>query len=226
MGRRREPRTDANLRVQVWGTDANGKSFIQSARTLNISGQGAVLEGIGCRLRVGEILRIQCGEQKANFQVVWVGEAGTLKSTQIGVKCLVPDRCIWSVPAPQPEHDTYVVRHSSDRRTEPRQGTSLKVELREDGASAPMWATTEDVSLGGCFIKMLAPLKTGTRLEVRIWIGSEKIWSRGVVRTSEPGNGFGVEFTYMPDVDVRILKTYLDSLPTRSRPGKAGSTPC
>ena len=89
----------------------------------------------------------------------------------------------------------------------------MKVELREDGSPAPLWGTTEDISLGGCFVTMDAPLKPGAALEIIVWIGGEKIWSRAVVRTSEPGSGFGVEFTYMPDRDVRILKSYLESLP-------------
>jgi hypothetical protein len=214
----------ANLPVQLWGTDAQGKPFMQSARTVNISAQGGVLEGVAFPVRVGEIIRVQCGDQKANFQVMWVGQPGTRREGQIGIKSLVSERFIWTVARPEPRQDTFNLPRSADRRTEQRQGTALNVEIREDGAPAPVWATTEDISIGGCFVQMLAPFKAGTALQVHVWIGSEKIWSRAVVRTSEPGVGFGLEFTYMPDPDLRILKTYLESLPVKSRAGKAGPT--
>ena len=223
MGRRREPRVQAKLPVQVWGTDAQGKRFMQSAQTANVSATGAVLEGIAVPVRAGEVIRVQCGDQKANFQVVWVGQPGTSKSGQMALKALVPGRWIWSAPVPVMKQDAFVLPRSAERRTEPRQGTALKVELRQDGAAAPLWAATEDISLGGCFVLMAAPLKAGAALEITIWIGTEKVWSRAAVRTSEPGVGFGVEFTYMPDRDVRVLKGYLESLPPKPKPPAQGT---
>jgi hypothetical protein len=199
--------------VQVWGTDAQGKPFMQSAHTANVSEQGVVLEGIAVPVRAGEIVRVQCGDQKANFQVVRAGEPGTEKGGQVALKALVPGRWIWAMPVPVAKQDSYVLPRAAERRSERRRGSALKVELREDGSPAPLWGTTEDISLGGCFVTMDAPLKPGAALEIIVWIGGEKIWSRAVVRTSEPGSGFGVEFTYMPDRDVRILKSYLESLP-------------
>ena len=45
VDRRREPRVESNLEVLIWGTDAQGLPFAQTALARNISGEGTLLSG-------------------------------------------------------------------------------------------------------------------------------------------------------------------------------------
>lgn len=78
MDRRQSPRVEVQLPVQVWGMDAHGRPFITPALVTNMSAGGLVLQGVVRRIRVGEVLDIRMGSEKAQFRVVWVGAAGDL----------------------------------------------------------------------------------------------------------------------------------------------------
>ncbi len=80
----------------MWGMDSTGKPFSQTARTVDISGQGARLAGITGPKQLGDVIGVQHGDQKARFQVVWVGANGTAEQGQIGIACLDAGRCIWA----------------------------------------------------------------------------------------------------------------------------------
>ena len=60
--------------VKLWGIDAEGRVFSQSARAYPGADQEAALEGIQVALRVGDFIRLQCEDRKANFLVVEVNE--------------------------------------------------------------------------------------------------------------------------------------------------------
>ena len=72
----RELRVHLQLDVRVWGIDALGKPFSQTARTIEISALGARLTGIE-RVQKGDIIGLQYADAKARFRVVWSGEPGT-----------------------------------------------------------------------------------------------------------------------------------------------------
>jgi hypothetical protein len=44
--RRREPRTDVDIVLTVWGVDTRGDRFLQEARAREISLSGALLSGL------------------------------------------------------------------------------------------------------------------------------------------------------------------------------------
>lgn len=68
----------------------------QSAHTIDISNSGARLGGIAGALEAGEILMLECGNQKAPFRVVWAGARGTATEHQAGLECLTPSASIWT----------------------------------------------------------------------------------------------------------------------------------
>jgi len=115
MGRRREERLQVNLPVRVWGMDRNGKPFIQSARTVDVTRLGGRLRDLFCLEKKGEIIRIQHGGQKANFKITWVGNPGTAEAGQVGIYCIEPDKYIWGVSLPKKAGpDTYKVADESE----------------------------------------------------------------------------------------------------------------
>lgn len=88
MGYRREERIPLQVSALVSGLDRSGRAFTQEARTLDISSVGARISGITFQLDPGSILCIQLGDRKARFQVLWVGEPGSEREGEIGLKCI------------------------------------------------------------------------------------------------------------------------------------------
>jgi CheY-like chemotaxis protein len=88
MGYRREERVPLQVPALVSGLDRGGRAFIQSAKTLDISTEGARITGLNCQLDPGSVLSIQLGNRKARFEVLWIGEPGSSRAGEIGLKCI------------------------------------------------------------------------------------------------------------------------------------------
>lgn len=91
MDRRRHPRVDTELSVQLWGIDSFLQPFAQPAHVRNISSSGMVVCGMKHSVAVGTILEIKLGREKAEFRVVWVGQAGTRRQGEIGLAKLAAE---------------------------------------------------------------------------------------------------------------------------------------
>jgi hypothetical protein len=102
-GTRKTPRIPKTLRVVVKGGDAEGHYFIQTAYTVDLSQEGARLDGVGFLTTPGQIIEIRRLWRKAKFRVVWTGQLGTAESSHIGVFRLQPEKDIWHVPLPGAE---------------------------------------------------------------------------------------------------------------------------
>lgn len=83
MDRRQSPRVSVQLPVNVWGMDAFGQPFTCSAMVTNMSTGGLVLRGVLRRLRIGDTLDISMGATKAQFRIIWLGEA-----TEVGLQAI------------------------------------------------------------------------------------------------------------------------------------------
>jgi len=92
---RREPRGESGLQILIWGIDAKGARFAQSALARNISGQGALLYGVEQHLRAGDLVGIRYGERRARFRVVWTRNSESEKRVQAAVQRLEEDACPW-----------------------------------------------------------------------------------------------------------------------------------
>ncbi len=97
---RQEYRIAKVVRVSVRGVDRNGNSFLQSANAIDLSRNGARLDGVGFLTWPGETIEVKRGWKKARFRVVWVGQPGTQQANQIGICSLEPDKSIWGIPFP------------------------------------------------------------------------------------------------------------------------------
>jgi hypothetical protein len=99
MAKRRENRVNVPLSVRLWGLDRDGKVFSQNVKTLNIATSGARLYGVTANLEPGFMVGVQCGNMRARFVVVWVGEKGSLNEGQLGLR--TAKNGIWNVALPQ-----------------------------------------------------------------------------------------------------------------------------
>lgn len=94
---RKQPRTPRTLRVNVEGTDSRGHRFQQSAYTVDLSRDGARLDGIGFLTSPGQTIKVRRLWRKKSFRVVWIGQVGTDQSNQVGIFGLQAEKDIWRV---------------------------------------------------------------------------------------------------------------------------------
>lgn len=102
---RRERRVTIPISVRLWGLGSDGKVFSQNVKTLNIATSGARLYGVTAALERGFIVGLQCGNMRARFMVVWVGEKGTSREGQIGLRAA--ENGIWSVALPRASDEDF-----------------------------------------------------------------------------------------------------------------------
>ena len=93
--RRREPRTEVDLPLRVWGVDTRGERFLQEARARDISLGGALLSQLDCELRSGDVIGILYAGRKARYRVVWVRYSDEGQKLQAAVHRIAPDECPW-----------------------------------------------------------------------------------------------------------------------------------
>jgi hypothetical protein len=101
---RKEPRVAKSLRVIVKGIDAKGNPFAQTAYTVDLSKDGARLDGIGFLTSPGQTIEVRrrWSFRKGQFRVVWIGQVGTSESNHVGVFGLQRDKKLWPVELPDP----------------------------------------------------------------------------------------------------------------------------
>ena len=205
MTQRPEPRLDTDLPIRVWGMDSNGKPFIQHVRAKNISNQGALVSGVDCELKPGDIIGVQVEQKKARCRIVWVVDAGGIYKNQVGLQLLEGQECPWKEALSGPAAAPTPSAHPSNRRRRARHKISFNLELRDERTNVPMRVNATDISGNGCYIEMIMPMPVGTALKVDFWIEQEHVNSSAIVRTCDPGVGMGIEFlTLTPDLQERF----------------------
>jgi hypothetical protein len=94
---RREVRVSKPIKVWVRGKDRTGHKYSQSAVAMDISKNGAKLDGVGFLTWPGEVIEVKRGWKIARFRVVWVGDIGP-KAGQAGIFLLDTGKNIWGIP--------------------------------------------------------------------------------------------------------------------------------
>jgi len=61
---------------------------MEQVQTVDISPMGARLKGLNREVSVGAILGLQNGDNQGRFEVIWVGEPGSEREGQIGLRCV------------------------------------------------------------------------------------------------------------------------------------------
>jgi len=98
--RRREPRMESYLPVVIWGIDAEGLPFSQSALARNISGSGALLCGVERVLRCGDMIRVQYKTNRARYRVIWSRDSDNGEKVRAAVERFKADPCPWEDQIP------------------------------------------------------------------------------------------------------------------------------
>ena len=80
-------------------------------------------------------------------------------------------------------------QHRADRKAYPRTKVSVQTELHLANKHTPMREQTSDLSLGGCYVKTMVTKPVGTKLDVALWLGEEKVMISAIVVTCCPQIG-------------------------------------
>ncbi len=172
---------------------------------------GVEVCGVTAKLKIDEVIGVTHGANKVHFRVKWMGQPGTPSAGCAGLENLTPEKPLWSTPLPEAVPDS-PQKKSLERRRHPRIKCVTSVEIHPEGG-AVIWGKATDLSIGGCYVEMPIPLKSGTKLRVGIWMGSNKTWVKAVVTNSTPGFGIGVQFTTIDEKDTKLLKEFLSTIP-------------
>ncbi len=209
MATGREQRKKVALTVRIFGTDSHGHIFSDSVSTVNVSYEGAMLTGVQRAIKTGDVIGLTYGGKKARFRVKWVGEPGSPTHGNMGIQTLATTTCLWDVPL-QPRTVDAEPTYDSPRRY-PRMKCSNSVQLNPAG-QPPVWSKISEIAEGGCFVEMMLPLQTGTRLKISLWLKDNKILAEGVVAHARPAYGVGIRFTEMSPRDAERLRDFLKTL--------------
>lgn len=100
---------------------------------------------------------------------------------------------------------------AAERRQCPRVAVALQVEFRLVDTNVPLRSQTTDISMGGCYVEMPLTLDIGSKVDMLLWLGEQKVNAKGVVVTCHPQFGNGIQFTSMSSEGRSRLGHYLDS---------------
>lgn len=233
MGRRRHERFKKDLKVELRGTDRQGNPFSQTASVLDISEKGLCLDCVHVLDRAGQIITLEHKGAKARYRVVWVGVEKL--AGQAGLAKVEPQSSIFRWNLPPSALDTYeppktesprfedsmrklmqewrkAERRSDERRKYRRYACLGEVDLYVRGLDTPYRGRMTDLSLSGCFVEMLAPLATGTKLGIVVRVGQRRIHGEGVVTASMPNFGLGMRFVHFKPEHLQQLEELVTTL--------------
>jgi len=83
--------------------------------------------------------------------------------------------------------------------------------VRVNGNTMPTRAETADISLNGCSVEMALTLSVGTRLNIVLWLGDEKLVVSGTIVTHHPQFGNGIAFSGLSPDSRQRLRRFLES---------------
>ena len=233
MGRRHYKRLHIALPVTISGLDSNGNRYTQSATTADIGVNGMRLRGVRCLRAPGELLQVEYKGRNARYRVAWIGTQGTCGEGLVGLQGLEGARFLFSDHLPPTtyslacaEPDPYRVesapppaacpdhaaterrdqnRRAEERRRHPRHNCAGTAKLWENGSEHSIAGRINEISRGGCYVEMMSPTRTGTAIRLELSVCGRMLRLEGIVRTSKPTIGMGVEFTRMAPADAERL---------------------
>jgi CheY-like chemotaxis protein len=94
--------------------------------------------------------------------------------------------------------DTGVTRLRSspgNRRGQSRRACRLSADVYRMGITVPTRCSLTDISSGGCYVELTSPFPPGTRVEIIVRTETLKLRTQGVVQSTHPGFGMGIQLS-------------------------------
>jgi hypothetical protein len=237
VGRRSEQRIALRVPILVRGKDSRGSPFTITAQTHDITATGASLNGLKGIADVGSKIEIEYQGRKAMYRVQWIGQVGTPRSGHAGVKCLEPGNYIWGVPLAEWTPDNYdpdkgepqkqavvppieyliAPPPNMERRRFPRVACRIEATVLDELSAMNLPVKVTDISFGGCYVEMLAPLPVNSSVELTLDTSQGAIHARGKVVAAQTGMGMGIAFTGVSPEDFEKLREIAPTAEHRER---------
>ncbi|MBZ5631157.1 MAG: PilZ domain-containing protein [Acidobacteriia bacterium] len=96
-------------------------------------------------------------------------------------------------------------QRQEERRRHPRFNCAGVARIWENGQEHAVDGRLNEISLGGCYVEMMSPVRVGTGIRMELAVNSRSMGLQGIVRTSQPTCGMGVEFTKIAPADAEKL---------------------
>lgn len=223
----REPRKPINVTVRVVGLDARGQTYSHSVNTVNVSAHGMRIHGAGFLRKTGELVTVVYGANRLKFRVVWIGPPGTALEDQaaLAVSTSSEDISRLGLPiateagatdtgaSPSAElGDPFGQRHA------PRYACDRGVQVWKQGEIVAMYGKLQNLSTTGTFIESTQPFPVGTAVRLAMSLFGMQVRAQGIVRSSFPSKGMGIQFTSVRPEDITLLNSVLGRLEKEGTP--------
>jgi hypothetical protein len=93
--KRRDSRVEIALPVLLTVTEAKGSSVEQQVTTIDVSRQGALVQGFLGSIRMGRTVSLTRLNKTHEFRVAWVGAKDTPTAGQLGLSAVDPNSSFW-----------------------------------------------------------------------------------------------------------------------------------
>ena len=165
--------------------------------------QGLVgLEGLDANRLFADHLPPDCVfgfDPKADSYVVPSAEGAVLPGDAFSLSPDIAQRC-------------RAGRRQEERRCHPRFNCSGTASIWEQGHELPISARVNEISLSGCYIEIMSPLRLATCARLELSINHRRISLEGVVRSSQPQYGMGIEFMKIEPAEAEKLQRVIDEV--------------
>jgi hypothetical protein len=118
----------------------------------------------------------------------------------------------WDEVTRKGQENPELTRRSDKRRFERHRVQFPIVISFDDPRRAHMQCYATDIGGRGCYVETLVPLAVSTEVIITFWIDSDKIVTKGRVKTSDPAVGMGIEFIALEEVIQNRLQEYLNKM--------------
>jgi hypothetical protein len=203
--------------------DIQNKPFVQNVTAGHLTEKGALLTGV-LPVKINDVIGVRYLERKGRFKVSWVSDPDAAQTRSIGIDCL-EDVNFFGVRRPIPIEAVSSLYAESkirsgeappNRRKAERYTCRVAADVTLDNAVAQAHAWVSDISSKGCYLQMISPFQVGSGIALSIYSNDSRtaqaLVLRGVVRTSHPMVGMGVEFSNVSVNDLSGIQMVLEQL--------------
>jgi len=217
----REPRKPISVAIRVVGLDARGHAYSHSVSTVDVSTHGLRIHGTGFLRKTGEIVTVVYGANRARFRVVWIGPPGTALEGQAALAVFEPNEDVTKLGLTvSAEIDVFESPNSPSvelgdpfgQRRSPRYSCDRGVQVWKQGEIVAVYGKLQNLSTMGCFVESSQPFEVGTAVRLAMALFGMQVRAQGVVRSSFPLKGMGVQFTSVRPEDISLLNSVLGRL--------------
>jgi PilZ domain-containing protein len=125
-----------------------------------------------------------------------------------------------SVPTPKEESPP-----PQERRRSTRYKCEGSAQFRVDGSDVHTWGTFTDLSLGGCYVELMATYPVGSVVDLLLELNGIRAHVKGEIRVSYPCLGMGIAFQEVSQTEQAKLADMIRSLNPEAGPHRLDQEP-